>query len=103
MKMIENMYCVREVVAHRTDVRWGHIGRDGLDLGARSSQALPEGIESIGAFAIPHEHDRAGEQIEHDGQVLVPLTNVDFIDGDLFELMELGLAETALQIGRLDF
>src|SRR6266851_5338154 len=98
MEMIENMYCVREVVAHRTYVRGGHIGSDGLDLGTRSAQSLPEGIESIGAFAISHEHDRAGEQIEHDGQVLVLLANADFIDGDLFELVELGLAETALQI-----
>src|SRR6267154_5120878 len=33
----------------------------------------------------------------------MPLANVDFIDGDLFELVEFGLAETMLQMGGLDF
>src|ERR1700722_7101923 len=63
-----------------------------------ATQALPEGFQSVPALAVADEHDSSGEEIEHDGQVTLPLADVDFIDGDLLELVELGLAEAALQM-----
>ena len=67
-----------------------------------ATQPLPEGFQSIPAFAVADEHDRAGEQVEDDGQVAVALADVDFIDGDLLELMQLGLAEFPLEMRGLN-
>jgi len=53
--------------------------------GVRASTPLPS----------PDEHHRPGQQVEHHGQVVMPLADGDLVDGDLLELVQLGLAEAA--------
>ena len=79
-----------------------HVGGHGLDLGPGTTQPLPERLQGLDAFAVADEHHGPGEQIEDHGQVAVPLADGDFIDGDLLELVQLGLAEAALQGAGLD-
>ena len=98
MEVIEHMHRPGQVVAHGPDVGGRHVGGHGLDLGPGAPQPLPEGFQGVDAFAVADEHDGAGEQIEHHGQVAMSLADGDLIDGDLLELVQLGLAEAALQV-----
>ena len=68
------------------------------DLGPGPAQPLPEGLQGLHAFAVADEHHGAAEQVEHHGEVVMALADGDFIDGDLLELVQLGLAEAALQV-----
>lgn len=34
------------------------------------------------AFALGDKHDRTPVEVHHDGQVLVPFAQIDFVDGD---------------------
>ena len=74
----------------------------GDDLGTCATQPPPEWLEGVHAFAVADEYHGAGEQIDNHGHVAVSLGDSDFIDGDLRELVQLGLAEAALQGTGLD-
>src|SRR5579862_54981 len=102
MEAIEHMDGAMEVFANGPDVRLGHVGGDGLDLGVCPPQTPPERRERLHAFALADEDDRTGFQVEYDGQIAVPFADVDLVNGDLLELVQLGLAETPLEMAGLD-
>ena len=66
--------------------------RSRFQKGSRASTPLPS----------PTKTTAPAEQVEHHGQVAVPLADGDLVDGDLLELVQLGLAEAALQVAGLD-
>src|SRR4029077_8420238 len=102
MKVIEHVHRSPDVLANGSDVGGRNVRGNRLDLGVGTTQPFPEKLEGIHAFAIADEDDGTSFQIEHDGQIPVPLADVDFIDGNLLELVQLGLAEAALEIPGLD-
>ncbi len=102
MEVIEHVDRFGQVVTHRADVRLRHVGGHGDDLGAGATQALPQRLEGSDAFAVADEDDGAADQVEHHGQVAVSLADGDFIDGELLELVQLGLAEATFQRAGLD-
>ena len=67
-----------------------------LILAVRRPQALPERLQGLGALAVADEDHRAAAQVQDHGQVAMPLADGDLVDGDLLELLQLGLAEAAL-------
>jgi hypothetical protein len=60
--------------------------------GVRASTPLPS----------PTGRHRPGQQVQDHGEVVMPLSDGDLVDGDLLELVQLGLAEAALQGAGLD-
>ena len=102
VEVVEDVDRVRQVVPHGPDVSRGHVGGDGGDPGPRPPQAFPEGFQGLHALAVADEHHGAGQQVEDHGEVMTPLADGDFVDGDLLELVQLGLAEAALQTAGLD-
>lgn len=102
MKAIEDVNGFSEILAHGPDIGGGHVGGNGLDLGVRAPQSLPEGLQGVHALAVTDENHGAGEKIEDNGQVAMALADVDFVDGDLLEVVQLGLAELALEVPGLD-
>src|SRR5436190_20280676 len=102
MKVIEDMHRVPDVLANGPDVGGGHVRGHGLNLGVGTAQPFPEKLEGIHAFTVSDVDDGTRFKIEHDGQIPVSLADVDFIDGDLLELVQLGLAEAAREIPGLD-
>ena len=77
VEMIEHMNRAFEVFAYRFDVGFGHVGGDGFDLGVRSAKSLPERFEGVSAFAVANDDDRAGDEIEDNGEVAVAGMAVD--------------------------
>jgi hypothetical protein len=87
-----------QVFAHGPDISGRHVGGDRLDLGVRAAPAFPERFQSIAALAVADKDDRAGEQIQDDGQVAMAFADVDLIKGDLLEVVEFGFTEATLQV-----
>jgi hypothetical protein len=102
MEVVEDMHRPGQVVADGADVGLAHVGGHRRDLGAGRAQAPPERLQGVDALAVADEHDRPGDEVEHDGEVAVALADGDLVDGDLLELAELRLAEAALQRLGLD-
>src|SRR5579863_1263689 len=102
MEVVEHMHGFGQVVTHRTDVRLRHVGGHGDDSGASPTQPPPERFEGIDPFSVTYEDDGAADQVEHHGQVAVPLADGDFVDGDLLELVPMRLSEATLQRTGLD-
>ena len=102
VEVIEHVYGPRQVVAHRPDVGRRHVRGHRFDLGPRPPQPPPERLEGIDTLAVADKHHRSGEQVQHHRQVAMALADGDLVDGDLLELVQLGLAETLLQGAGLD-
>src|SRR3954454_10206478 len=96
------MHRLGQVVTHGPEVGGRHIGRHRLDPGPSPAQAFPEAFQGFDAFAVADEHHGAAVEVEHHGDVAMSLADGDFIDGDLFELVQLGFAEAPLQVAGLD-
>jgi len=103
MEVIEDVHRLGDIVADGADVSLGHVGGDGLDLGMGATQPFEEDVQGFRPFAIADEHHRAGEEIEHDGEIMMSLADVDLVDGDLLEFVQLGFAEAAFKVLGLDF
>src|SRR5258707_13393805 len=86
-----------QVVTDGPRIGGRQIGSHRLDLGPTATQSSPERFERRTAFAIAHKHHSPREKIENYRQVLLPLANADFVDGDLLEVLQLGVAETPCQ------
>jgi hypothetical protein len=80
-----------KVVADGVDVGLRHVAGDGPHLGPRGTQSLPKGRQGLGAFAVPHEHNRAAAKVEDQGKVAMAFADGQLVDGDLLEVLELRL------------
>ena len=99
VKVIEDVNRIRLVVADGEGVRGGHIRGDGFDLRMGLIEPFPEGNQGVGALAFAEEDDAPTDEIEHDGEVVVAVTDRDFVDGEAFEVLEFGRTEAGTQIG----
>ena len=97
MEVIEHVDRLGEVVTHGPNVGLGHVGRDSPHLGPRTTQPLPKWLQGLGSLAVAHEHDGAGDEVQHHREIVMPLADRDLVDGDLLELGELRLAESPLE------
>jgi hypothetical protein len=59
-------------------------------------------VEGDGSFAVADEDDDAAFEVEHHGEVAVPLADGDLVDGQQAQMLELGLGEMILQVPLLD-
>lgn len=104
-EVVAEMHGRGDVVTHGVDVSGRYVGAHGLNLGPHPRHTFPEDFQGFTAFAVAHEHDGAGEQVEHNCQELMPCADVDFIDGDLLELVQFRICATAAEVlglNRLD-
>lgn len=92
VEVVEDVDGFGEVFADGEDVSGGHVGGDGGNFGLGPFAAFPEGFEGFGVFAASDEDDGSGVEIEDDGEVAVPMSDRDFIDGNPSDVEEFGLA-----------
>ena len=71
-------------------------------FGPAGPQPLPERLQGVGPLAVADEHHRAAVQVQHDRQVAVALADGDLVDGDVPQVLELGLGIAARQVALLD-
>ena len=102
VEVVEHVDRTRQMLAHRPDVGPAHVGGHGLHLGMGRPQPPPERGQGLDALAIADEDHGPAVQVEHHREVAVPLADGDLVDGDLPEVLQLGLAETPLQMPLLD-
>src|SRR5688572_9945918 len=102
MEVIENMDDVWQVVAYGSDVGLAHVGGHGPNPDPRPPQARPERLQGVDAFAVADEDNGARDEIEHHGQIVMAFAHSDLVDGDLPQLVELGLAEASQERAGLD-
>jgi hypothetical protein len=87
-----------KILGDGQDVGLRHVEGDRFDLRSRRTQAAPEGIQGVGAFAVADEDDGAALEIEHHGEVAMSFADGDLVDGQQTQVLELGLRETLLQV-----
>jgi hypothetical protein len=78
--------------------RFSHRGNPG----SGTPQPPPEGFQGLDALAVADEDDRPRQEIQDHREIVVALADRDFVDGDLLEFVQLGLAEATSQGARLD-
>ena len=66
-----------------------------LILALRPPQPLPEGLQRVSPLAVADEDHRTAFKVQDDRQVAMALGDGDFVDGDLAEVLELGLGVAA--------
>src|SRR5262249_57948935 len=65
-------------------------------------QPLPEGLQRVAALAVADEDHGAAVEVHHHGEVAVPPGRGDLVDGDVPQVLELGLGESPRQVALLD-
>src|SRR4030042_3802976 len=98
MEGVENDGGLPEVFRDGADVSRGHINGHSFDFCPGSLKSCPERHQGISALSVPHENHGSGDQIQHDGEIMGPFTNADLVNGDPFELSELGTTEALLEV-----
>jgi hypothetical protein len=91
-----------QVLADGLDVSHRHVRGHRADFRPAGAQASPERVQGRRALAFAHEDHGAADQVQHYGQVAMPFGDGNLVDGDLLELMELGLAVMLLEVAFLD-
>ena len=89
---------VGQMGGHGIDVGGRHVRGDGLDLGPRTAEPYPEVLEGIPAFPPAYVNHGSAFQVQHDGQIAVPLGRGDLIDGDLPQVFQLRFAKSSLEV-----
>ena len=69
-----------------------------MDFGVGLFEPVPEGFSGVGVFALADKDDGTAHEIEDDGEVAMAVADGDFIDGDVLEMFEFGLAESRFQV-----
>src|SRR6185437_14039203 len=90
VEVVEDNDGLWQVGSHGVDVGQRHVDGHGPNLGMRGTQSPPKREQSVGAFAISHEQDRPGLEVQNHGQIAVPLADRDFVNGDLPHSFQLG-------------
>jgi hypothetical protein len=102
VKAIEHQRRLRKVLLDRQNVGLRHVEGDGFDLRSRRTQAPPERLQGLGSLAVADEDDGAAFEVEHHGEVAMPLADGDLVDAQETQMLELGLGEALLQVPLLD-
>jgi hypothetical protein len=84
------------------DISRGQIGGHGFEAHLLAPEDFPEPFQSFGTFALADINDSTIFQVKHDGQVAMPFTDGDFIDGDLLEFVELWERKSSDQVSFLN-
>jgi hypothetical protein len=79
--------------------RCGHS----LDLRLAATEPLPKGLQRFGPLAIADEHHRSAVQVQDHRQVAVPLGDGDLVDGEVAQVLELGLGEATREVALLGY
>jgi hypothetical protein len=61
-----------------------------------------KGFNASPPLAVANEDDRPALEVQDDRQVAVPLAHGDLVDGDLAEILELGLGVAAREVALLN-
>jgi len=102
MEVVEDNVGIGQMACDSRYIGLGHVDGNRLDAGLGPSELSPEGIEGIGAFAFSDEDDTTTNQVHHDGQVLLPFADTDFVDRDYFQPLERWFGEASVQISLLN-
>ena len=102
MEAVEDDLRLRQVRRDRAAVRRRHVHGHRLDPRPAGPQPLPEGLQRIGPLAVADEDHGAAVQVQDDRQVAVPLGDRDLVNGDVPQVLELGLGIAAREVALLD-
>ncbi len=64
-----------------------------LDLGSAGLELLPERLQGVARLAVTNENHCPGLEIQDEGQIAMSLADGDFVDGDVSQVLQLGLGE----------
>ena len=90
VKAVKDQHGIGQMGSHGVDVRGRHIGGDGLDLRAATTQAFPEIYQGIPAFPMPHVDHHSRFEVQDNSQVTMAFANGNLVDGDLPQVFQLG-------------
>src|SRR6516165_1778523 len=83
-------------------IGWRHVHRDRLDLRSGPSQPLPEWFQRVSSLAVADEDHSTALEVQNDCHVAVALSDGNLVDGDLMEVLQLGLGVAAAEVALLD-
>lgn len=102
MERVEHDVGVRQILFDRRNITPRHVHRHRPHPRAATAQALPEGVERVGAFAPTDVNDGAGFEVEDQRAVAQRASEVDFVDGDGGDLLQGRLGEALAEMFLLD-
>jgi len=97
MKVVKDDRGRGQVVTNRADVGLGHVHRNRLHAGLGALQTPPERHQGVGPVALPDKHHCPAVEVQHHGEILLPLADGDLVNGDLAQFAQLGAGESTFK------
>ena len=99
MEAIENIQCLRGLLGDDLEIRGPHVATDKLDLGAALFAEIVEEAQqrfrpALGA--APQKPSDPGVELVDQGQVLVPLEDLDFVYADLGHTVKTSVGQAVI-------